>query len=175
MERNIPLGSNGYLPVTLGKSVRYVFGGPYRNRPHNFFGVKMAVEIKADCDVNIPTHDFSVPPIQHMRDGLVSVLVPLVMNEPIYVGCMGGIGRTGLFLAVLAKALGVNRPVNYVREHYLPHAVETEEQRTYVSMFDVRFIHGKLPWCRRAAWVVDTFPSLKGLTKKLILLYLQKQ
>ena len=41
---------------------------------------------------------------------------------------MGGWGRTGLFLALLAKVCGVENPVTYVRENYSPRAVETTDQ-----------------------------------------------
>lgn len=49
-------------------------------------------------------------------------------------------GRTGLFLAILAKAVGFNDPVAYVRKHYYNHAVETAEQAKYVEAFDVSWV-----------------------------------
>ena len=52
-------------------------------------------------------------------------------------GCMGGIGRTGLMLSLLAKAFGVEDPVAYVRKHYYSHAVETKEQRQFIADFAI--------------------------------------
>jgi len=87
----------------------------------------------------------------------------------VFVGCGYGIGRTGTFLAGLCK---LSQDVRYllrdvdlsardadydavrdVRERYLPHAVETREQRAFVDRLDVR------PLARRIArkqkpWVV---------------------
>lgn len=57
--------------------------------------------------------------------------------ERVEIACAGGHGRTGTALACLAVLDGVpNRAaVAYVREHYLPRAVETPWQRRFVSRF----------------------------------------
>jgi len=109
-----------------------VYGGPYLNRPTSMVGVKMAMEIHAACDVDVPTMDFNVPPLPVLFQGLEQTIPHLVAGKPIYVGCYGGIGRTGLFLAALAKLWGEKDPVAYVRAHYLAHAVETEAQQGYI-------------------------------------------
>lgn len=101
------------------------------------FGVKMAKEIDMPCDVSVPTADFKTPPVQSMQEGVRKTLEAMARGERVYVGCMGGIGRTGLFMACLAKALGVDQPVAWVRKHYIPHAVETKEQGEYVRKFDI--------------------------------------
>ena len=57
-------------------------------------------------------------------------------ERPLHVGCRAGIGRTGLFLACLARAAGVEGDaLDYVRRHYLPHAAETEEQQAMARGF----------------------------------------
>jgi len=58
-------------------------------------------------------------------------------RERVEVGCMGGRGRTGTALACIAVLDGVpaNQAVDYVRRHYLPDAVETDEQRQFVAAF----------------------------------------
>jgi len=50
---------------------------------------------------------------------------------------MGGRGRTGTALACVAVLDGVpaDQAVDYVRRHYHPDAVETEEQRQFVAEF----------------------------------------
>jgi protein-tyrosine phosphatase len=58
-------------------------------------------------------------------------------RERVEVGCMGGRGRTGTALACLAVLDGVpaDEAVEYVRRHYHPDAVETDEQRQFVAEF----------------------------------------
>ena len=125
------------LPVKLGYKTRYIYGGPYRKKPAHMRGVKMAAEIKADCDISVPTQDFSVPDPKQLEEGIRKALVMVSKGEPVYVGCMGGVGRTGLFLAVLLKAVGEKQPIKKVRDYYNPHAVETKEQVKFVEDFDV--------------------------------------
>jgi protein-tyrosine phosphatase len=58
-------------------------------------------------------------------------------GKDVYIGCQGGWGRTGLFLALLAKTCGVENPIMYVRQNYARTAVETPAQEKYVRDFDV--------------------------------------
>lgn len=128
----------GELKLPLTKRHYFtVVGGPYYDRPDNMVGVKMAAEINSRCDVNIPTRDFQTPELETLRRGLTEAVERVLQGDPLYVGCMGGKGRTGLFLAVLAKAMGVKNPVEFVREHYYPHAVETAQQYQFVQTFPI--------------------------------------
>jgi hypothetical protein len=122
-----------------------VAGGPYRHRPSSFIGVKMAAEIDLPCDVDIPTIDFSIPDPEVMRKGLLRSLWYLLNYKCLYVGCMGGIGRTGLFMALMARLLlncDGDTAIAHVRKQYNRSAVETDEQREYVSEFE-------FPWTLR--------------------------
>ena len=57
-------------------------------------------------------------------------------GERLYLHCLGGIGRTGMTLACMLKALGVTGdPVHLVRSIYSPLAVESEIQRRFVKAF----------------------------------------
>ncbi len=114
-----------------------IYGGPYYQRPDELKGVKMAAEIQAHCDVDIPTVDFSVPDVAHLRAGMLRAVGLMAEGHDLYVGCMGGIGRTGLFMAGMAKVQDISNPVEFVRHEYYPHAVETDEQRKYISDLDV--------------------------------------
>ena len=132
-------------------------GGPYRHKPDepNYFGIKGAVEIDRPYSVKIDIIDFGIP----VDDGevelaIVSALAAARMGSIPYVGCMGGMGRTGTILAIMVKALTraarprilgvplgrVPDPIVYVREHYDAHACETGAQQKYVRDFDTRFI-----------------------------------
>jgi hypothetical protein len=137
--------------MPLGWRGRKIHGGPYRNKPKGMSGIKMAMEINAPCDIDIPTRDFSVPDPIFMRAGLMMAIDAMADGEVFYVGCMGGIGRTGLFLSLLARALGEDRPVEWVREHYDKRAVETEEQRAYVNGFDLTPLKWKIRWAKLRA------------------------
>ncbi len=121
-----------------------VYGGPYRHIPAGLCGVKMAEEIQAGCDVDVPTKDFNVPQVDRFKIGLVHAILLLRKHGEIYVGCMGGVGRTGLFMSALAKIMEMHQPlpssgdgniasyVQYVRDHYNHHAVETSKQMQYL-------------------------------------------
>jgi protein-tyrosine phosphatase len=53
------------------------------------------------------------------------------------VACYGGVGRTGTVLGCLAAFAGVPRAaaVSWVREHYHPAAVETDDQAQLIDRF----------------------------------------
>jgi hypothetical protein len=58
-------------------------------------------------------------------------------GQTVEVGCLGGHGRTGTFLAVLAVRAGEppRSAVEWVRAHYCQDAVETVEQEVFVETF----------------------------------------
>lgn len=148
---------NGSIPLRIGNLINTkVYGGPYRDfgsweHIPGMFGVKMAVEIDAPCHVSVPTRDYDVPKVTDLQAGITRALMAMVNDQPVYVGCMGGIGRTGLFLAALAKVQIEYRksnhrqgrgddPVLFVRNHFIPHAVETDQQQEYIDDLDVSMI-----------------------------------
>lgn len=138
--RAVPAGANGVLRLDLlGKEV-FVVGGPFRKAPNDaagFVRVKLAQEIQAGCEIDLPIRDFSTPKVEPTVAAVKQTLDALAQNRLVYVGCMGGFGRTGLFLACLAKACGIADPVAAVRAQYTPHAVETPEQKRFVEDFPV--------------------------------------
>lgn len=129
---------NGTLRLPLNRNSFYtVFGGPYKERPLTMKGVNMAIELPLSCDISIPTKDFSVPNDLAMTFGLQKAVTLLLKGYPVYVGCFGGIGRTGIFLAILAKAFGCTDPIQYVRQNYMPRAVERKMQEEFVNSFPI--------------------------------------
>lgn len=123
---------HGYMPFEWKGKKYKIWGGPYVSRPDGMVGIKMAREINLPCTVDVPTEDFSVPPVGALMRGVAKALVEVEMGETLYVGCMGGTGRTGLFMAALAKYTGEKDPIKYVRKHYKAHAVETSLQEEYI-------------------------------------------
>lgn len=145
----------GQLKLQVNKRQYFVVtGGPFTECPKSMKGVKMAKEIKQACAVDIPTVDFQVPDRKVLYRGLSKALDLMLAGEPLYVGCMGGKGRTGLFLAVLAKSMGVKKPVEYVRANYYAHAVETPEQYKFVSKFTITPpLRRKVKKLRKWSWL----------------------
>lgn len=153
---------NGTLPIFLGwrfaKLELEFTGGPFDYYPafalaqehDNAFGVCVRAERVTKAlspDVHLPIHDFSVPEHPEAVAGaLVAALGAAMDGKKVYIGCMGGWGRTGLFMALIAKAAGVADPVEYVRINYTPRAVETGEQERYVANFDVSQVQRALVW-----------------------------
>ena len=140
---------NGRIELNLGwlhgKHSLEIVGGPYDRfepAPHRF-GVCVRAENAARKvkDVWLPIADFSVPSDHAYPDVLKAVtetFAAAIGGKVVYVGCMGGWGRTGLFLCLLAKAAGIKDPIAFIRANYTQHAVETLSQETYVNGFDVR-------------------------------------
>lgn len=160
---------NGSIPLRIGNLIdTTVYGGPYRKVPEFFWGVKMAEEIDHPHMVAVDTRDFSVPEVSELKRGIMRALMAMINDEDVYAGCMGGIGRTGIFLAALAKVQIEYRkskhrpgrgedPVLYVRKHFIPHAVETKQQEEFIANLDVSDI---VEWLN----VTQTAMGLGGLT-----------
>ena len=149
------LGANGKLPLKLGFNGAFfdleILGGPFDNyRPgiNGDVGVCVRAErVPASADIHLPIHDFDVPHDETDVDiAIEETLGALLAGRRVYVGCMGGWGRTGLFLALLAKTCGVPDPIGYVRSNYSGRAVETKEQAEFVNNFDVTPLQHRLFW-----------------------------
>lgn len=140
------------LPLTRHHHVT-VFGGPYLQKPTGYVGVKMAQELplfkNGDHQIDIPTKDFSTPPQDKLLAGLEEAVDQILAGKNVYVGCMGGKGRTGLFLSVLVKAFGIKNPVEYVRSVYYRHAVETPDQYDFVAELKIPFRIRRKIWLAR--------------------------
>lgn len=88
--------------------------------------------------VVVEWEDFGVPSdpssaVAAIRDAFARARA----GEVVEVGCAGGLGRTGTVLACMAILAGVPvaGAVAWVREHYDPRAVETEEQIAWPLWF----------------------------------------
>jgi protein-tyrosine phosphatase len=84
--------------------------------------------------ISLPIPDFSIPDEEKLRKELKKVHSLLLAGQTVAVHCNAGIGRTGLFMACLARrVMGCtgNEAVSWVRQ-YIPHAVENEDQMKMV-------------------------------------------
>jgi protein-tyrosine phosphatase len=134
-------GGDGVLALPSGRLVRgRGLRGPDPDGPDPEFGLY----VLASEPFGVPWEfrwvewpDFGLPADPAaMREALVDAW-ERADRERVEVGCMGGRGRTGAALACLAVLDGVpaDEAVEYVRRHYHPDAVETDEQRQFVAEF----------------------------------------
>jgi len=124
------------MRVPFGLAERCVHAGPFQHAPFHMVGVKLAPEVEGPATFELPIRDFSIPTCKPVVDEvLVHVLTTMSHNFPVYVGCRGGLGRTGLFLALMVKTMGEQNPVQYVRRNYHERAVETSLQERYVGAY----------------------------------------
>jgi protein-tyrosine phosphatase len=123
-----------------GGAMAEAIGGPFDSLPSGVFSV--CLEERAEkawlADILLPTPDFGVPEPAALRDAVARALAALEAepSRPVFVGCRAGIGRTGLFLGCLLRAVGVEGdPVAELRRLYHPHAAETPEQEAAIRGF----------------------------------------
>ena len=84
--------------------------------------------------IHLPIRDFGVPSNSDLVRAVNGVIAYAQAGCNIAIHCSAGIGRTGLFVALLAKqilSLSGEEAIAWVRQ-YIPGAVETAEQRQLV-------------------------------------------
>lgn len=84
-----------------------------------------------------PIQDFGIPDQLKIHTTLNSTVSYARAGKHVAVHCSAGIGRTGLFMALLSrKILGHSgeQAITWVRQH-IPGAAETTEQREFVTSF----------------------------------------
>jgi hypothetical protein len=171
MGGRVAQGLNGAFRLSLPMDVDLYFGGaPYRMNGMThlealgspLYRVKCATEIQADFDVEVPCQDFGVPTNADMRYAVGQAIEAAFRGRPVFAGCMGGIGRTGTFLAVVLKVFYPKVPVKslvpMVKRVYFGPAVETEEQYRLIESIDVSALQRRVRWLwlkaviRRTLW-----------------------
>jgi len=125
------------IPLASGK-VAYVHAGPTREKPVDYGLVKCAIEIPIDY---VPAYDLGCNDFQTFDTDAIEYNLPDILRDledgkrKLYVGCMGGTGRTGTLLALLVAQhpqFTGEAAVAYVRANYKAHAVETQDQYNQV-------------------------------------------
>lgn len=88
--------------------------------------------------IYLPVTDFEVPPDGELDSALQAALAQAHLGRHILVHCNAGYGRTGIFMACLARLLfDLDGPqaVAWVRQS-IPPALENEQQLDFVSRYN---------------------------------------
>ena len=81
-----------------------------------------------------PVADFSVPASGFWDETLKEAISAVKNGENLVVHCHAGIGRTGMFVAMMANELlgtGADESIAWVRK-YIPYAIDTDYQKQFV-------------------------------------------
>ena len=125
-------------PHILFQDGRKLYGGSFFDAPegNRFLTINLMAEHPLPCDIYIPVKDYDVPSNpQDLVDAFDQILAD---HRNVYVGCHGGVGRTGLFMSCFLKYLGEPNPLAVVRSRYNEHAVETQGQVNFLADFNFR-------------------------------------
>lgn len=130
----------GKLPLVVAGHAVTITGGPFDSLPEGAFGVCLETQAEKAwlADVLLPTPDFGLPDPDALKAAVGQVMAQLeaAPDRPVHVGCKAGVGRTGVFMAALARAAGVQGDaLDHVRTHYLSHAAETPAQEAMARGF----------------------------------------
>lgn len=132
---------NGDVTLRLLGAERRIMGGSFNAFAPPAIGVclEMRSRLANLADVRIDVPDFTAPTQAQLHHGLIETL--RLMRDapglPVYVGCAAGLGRTGTFIASLARLAGIADGVAWTRANYDPRAVETKDQEAVVAALDV--------------------------------------
>ena len=136
-----------------------VYGGPFREAPLvGTYNVNLQAEKAhghAPIHHRLPIVDYSLPAVGAAKATLARIIfMALVRRKFVYIGCMGGIGRTGLILSLLVR-IAYDLPgvvsVDHVRSNFHSHAVETDEQQSFVNLFPCKGLRRWLKFCKLIA------------------------
>lgn len=148
-----------YEAVVIGKW--YLFAGPFAQAPKNGMkNINLQAEPQmgdAPIHYRLPIKDFNIPEIRPTVFALAWIIFQTVALERfVYIGCMGGVGRTGMILAILimviTNATG-QQAVVHLRARYNPHSVETPEQLSFVKLFPTTTLRLWFGMCKLIALI----------------------
>ncbi|MGB7576038.1 MAG: dual specificity protein phosphatase family protein [Thermodesulfobacteriota bacterium] len=84
--------------------------------------------------IHFPIPDFDVPSEEDLEEVVKKTVEHAQVGKNILIHCHAGLGRTGLFVAYLARrvlGLSSEEAIHWTRK-YIPHALETDEQSQMV-------------------------------------------
>lgn len=120
---------NSQTPVFKIGGTEIYGGGIYEDLPE----VDVVIELherRSNNYIFVPIKDFDVPDLP--KEFWHKLYKKIQGYNKVMVRCLGGHGRTGMVLAILAGSSGIDYPCKFIREKYCEHAIETDEQKKYV-------------------------------------------
>lgn len=110
-----------------------VYIGFDRNMTHRPY--KLWKGETAPLDAYFYIQDMSIPTnAEDFKDLCEWAIEQAKAGKKVHAGCIGGHGRTGMFLAAVAQLVDPSvNAIDYVREHYCHHAVETTQQEKFLQ------------------------------------------
>lgn len=147
-----PVGAVRLVRFRFLNSSGRLYAGPYSKivgvNDAGGLRIKLAKELDLPCDIDLPISDFDVPDNDHAVRRAVKIAAwNLWLGKDVLVGCGWGLGRTGVFLALLYRLDDLVRAllhpdhaprttdflIEALRSQYDRRAVETKSQRHYVG------------------------------------------
>jgi hypothetical protein len=117
--------------------------------------------------INYPITDMAAPANPASFKKLVDwACNQLQSGKKIHAGCIGGHGRTGMFLvAVVAQMAGTKDAIQFVRKHYCKKAVETDSQVEFmIQHYGVSKVAAVKKFGNSAVWDNDKLPYTGSAT-----------
>lgn len=89
---------------------------------------------KKGHDIKFEVSDMQVPKdIKNYRKLVEWTKTQIDAGKKVHAGCIGGHGRTGMFLAALVSLYGEKDAISYVRKNYCDRAVESKTQVEFLA------------------------------------------
>jgi protein-tyrosine phosphatase len=88
--------------------------------------------------IHLPVPDFGVPTFEALESAIQATIERARAGKNVVVHCYAGLGRTGMFLACLARrvhSMSANQAIHWVRS-ILPGAIETSGQIRIIQDFE---------------------------------------
>ena len=104
--------------------------------------------------VYYPITDYEALPGDVLEKLVNAVLERLRAGKRVALFCVGGRGRTGYAAACVRDRLGKENPIAFLRQHYSPKAVESEEQERGIERFQLRHVAETYWGCQQRLWKV---------------------
>lgn len=130
---------NGKVTLRLLGQDRQIIGGPFDSWDST--GISLCLDPTAtkrlSATLILDIADFTAPTDAQLHATVATLLDAMRTRpaEPVYIGCKAGYGRTGTFIAALAKLAGHPDPIAWTRRHYHPSAIETKAQEQAINAF----------------------------------------
>lgn len=143
------------LPVMVDGVQRFIHGG---NCNHPIKGADVIIGFDSGMRTQpgmfpfrhryqllYPIADMGIPAnVAEFHNLIKWTIVQLSKERKVFCGCIGGHGRTGLFLAALVKeTMGIEDAITYVRENYCHKVVESTKQTKFLhEQFGIKPVTG---------------------------------